>query len=434
MSGAWLNKLKPGSSRDSNRRQQDRRFSDFRETKSLYSYRSRGDANSVYSFDAEAKSLYSFDSEAKSLYSLDESKDDNSSIYSRFQPKATGSGFTEAPPPQYSLLDWILFSYSPVGDQFLGLLNINDVVSLSQVCRKWREQLIPRLPRSRRFSKWFSTSSNHEHQWHPLVKSIMLRVPLPYERQEYNLAMGFYGEYNREVGGDLGRPNYRLSMHRLTTVFGKQYLSIITTVHLDGMNLGMINKGHMDGLNWLSSCESLRELSLRRCTGIEFDDLLDLLLEAETNPPIYKNIKRGRLNRIWARADKTKGLENLRKLMLWGMDGARQLSYPEQDEPRRYRGQLEDQIGNLMDVYQTDVDWCLDTKCNHGHIKGDGAFRDYFKALFSNEERCGICARRGMIRCLKCSDGNTCEFCLGFICDQCLVSLEVTNGLELNGT
>ncbi|KAK6526129.1 hypothetical protein TWF281_011165 [Arthrobotrys megalospora] len=378
-----------------------------------------GDARSTYSVESDSKSFFSFsfeNTESKSLCDFEPTPYGDTKHSRKFSfEKAVENDY---PPPPYDIdrLEWILFYPEGVGRRFVGMLGINDVVAMSQVCRAWRKWLVPDRETGYNSLEKIEAPQNSRFpftkgglRWHPLVQTVIAATP-PSQASRYSIEpLGFYGRYHRQ--SILHWQKYEFSIPRLIGVFGEIYLSAITSLHLDGVALEMES-------NWLRYCTNLESLSIRRCAGITLDKLVDLVLGPEEENQGGSSKKKKQKTPVHISRP-----ENLRILRFWGIDGVRQLAYPHNsDQYLSDRQKLERLCERLMERYETDVNWCFDGEgCfvprEDRSILGNDPKKKY-RLLMSMAEACGVCgtARRD----LGWEDGVTCERCLGLTCKGCL--------------
>ncbi|KAF3170547.1 hypothetical protein TWF225_004216 [Orbilia oligospora] len=378
-----------------------------------------GDARSTYSVESDSKSFFSFSFEnAESTSLCDFETTAAAAVAANDGAKPTRKlSFEKSPvdvegsPPPYDVdqLEWILFYPRGVGKHFVGMLGINDVVAMSQVCRAWRRWLVPErdfvdvdVEKSDN-PQWnmssFLPSIKTGPQWHPLVQTVIASNPPSQGTRDFIEPLGFYGRYHRQ--SILHWQKYEFSIPRLLGVFGENYLSAITSLHLDGAGLDTKS-------DWLRYCANLESLSIRRCAGITLDRLVDLVLGPEDENSASSSKKKKQKS-----AYHTPRPEKLRVVRFWGIDGARQLAYPHNsDQYISDRHKLEKYCDRLMDRFETDVWWGLG---------GDMTARDWnkrYRLLISMEEKCGVCGKAR--KHSGWPDGVSCERCLGFNCWGCM--------------
>ncbi|KAK6513195.1 hypothetical protein TWF506_009358 [Arthrobotrys conoides] len=379
-----------------------------------------GDARSTYSVESDSKSFFSFSFENAESTSLCDFENTTTTTSTTVAANEGGTklgrklSFEKSPvdgegsPPPYDVdqLEWILFYPRGVGKQFVGMLGINDVVAMSQVCRAWRKWLVPEreivgadVEKSEKTMPSFLPLIETGPQWHPLVQTVIASNPPSQGTRDFLEPLGFYGRYHRQ--SILHWQKYEFSIPRLLGVFGENYLSAITSLHLDGA--GLDTNSH-----WLRYCASLESLSIRRCAGITLDRLVDLVLGPEDENSASSSKRKKQKSAVHAPRP-----EKLRVVRFWGIDGARQLAYPHNSE--QYisdRHKLEKYCERLMDRFETDVWWGLG---------GDMMDRDRnkrYRLLISMEEKCGVCGKAR--KHSGWPDGVSCERCLGFNCWGCM--------------
>ncbi|KAK6337193.1 hypothetical protein TWF718_009975 [Orbilia javanica] len=386
-----------------------------------------GDARSTYSVESDTKSFFSFsfeNAESRSLCDFETTVPTASTatksvaIATYGNEKSAGEFWFEKPaidaecsPPPYDVdqLEWILFYPGGVGKRFVGLLGINDVVALSQVCRAWRRWLVPERSivdgdfEKRENPQWnmssFVPPARKEMQWHPLVQTVIASTLPSQTTRHFIEPLGFYGRYHRQ--SIIHWQKYEFSIPRLLGVFGEPYLSAITSLQLDGTVLDTKS-------NWLRYCTNLESLSIRRCAGVTLERLVDLVLGPEEEPPTGSSKKKKQKSPVQVLVP-----ERLRILKFWGIDGARQLACPHNSDHLAERHKLERFCERLMEKFETDVEWG-----SSGAIPRSFLTKDQDTLLISMEEMCGVCGKARKGSGLK--DGVICERCLGFNCRECL--------------
>ncbi|KAK6507992.1 hypothetical protein TWF481_006411 [Arthrobotrys musiformis] len=389
-----------------------------------------GDARSTYSVESDSKSFFSFsfeNAESTSLCDFETTGSttahDGAKLNHKFsfeKSKAFGvsaAAERECSPPPYDVdkLEWILFYPGGVGKRFVGMLGINDVVALSQVCKAWRKWLVPereaadyyhdlKIEKGENLPQWNLSPAEAGPRWHPLVQTVIAATPPSQRARDFIEPLGFYGRYHRQ--SIIHWQKYEFNVPRLLGVFGETYLSTISSLHLDGVALDTKS-------DWLRYCTNLESLSIRRCAGVTLDRLVDLLLGPESEESSGGTSSKKKKQKGSA-AVQVPRPEKLRSLRFWGIDGARQLAYPHNsDQHISDRHRLEKWCERLMERFETDVSWCFG-----GEAVGHLSSRRRYRMLISMEERCGVCetARKDS----GWEDGITCERCLGFNCRRCL--------------
>ncbi|RVD89527.1 uncharacterized protein DFL_000531 [Arthrobotrys flagrans] len=344
-----------------------------------------GDTGSTYSVESDSKSFFSFSFENAESRPLCDFETTAAAVAAKsarlsFEKSAVEDGECAPPPYDVDQLEWILFYPGEVGKRFVGILGINDVVALSQVCRAWRRRLVPEReivdvdPEKSENPQWnmssFIPNTKTGPQWHPLVQTVIASTLPSQGSRDFMEPLGFYGRYHRQ--SIIHWQKYEFSIPRLLGVFGETYLSAITSLHLDGAALDTKS-------NWLRYCTNLESLSVRRCAGITLDRLVDLVLgpeeETSSNPSKKKKQKS---------AVQVPVPEKLQSVRFWGIDGVRQLAYPHNSDQRiSDRHKLERYCERLMEKFETDVWW------GFGEEMMEQDWNKRYRLLISLEERCG---------------------------------------------
>ncbi|KAK6537195.1 hypothetical protein TWF694_011392 [Orbilia ellipsospora] len=321
---------------------------------------------------------------------------------------------TDTSPPPYDYLEWILLCSPHISPRFIGLLSIDDIVSLSQVCRSWRHLLVPA------FRNQFSSVINLEYEWHPLVTSLVARVLPTTQPDESELSeMIPYTRYPIDQGSEESRRGF--SIFKLIKVFRNEYFSALTTVDLDGTRLN----AYTSNLKWVNCCTNLEKLSIRRCAGVRLEDLANVLL-------LQDNFERGyTTNKFDYRRLRSKRNPNvskqLSKVYFWGIEGTQRMAWSHFDnEDDSNRRELEVLCRKMIKVYNTDVRFCTgfenQEREQRPFERGYSRPGPQYRVLFSAIETCGICHKTRQRQCRTCKPKvTTCERCLGFVCSDCLV-------------
>ncbi|EPS40919.1 hypothetical protein H072_5174 [Dactylellina haptotyla CBS 200.50] len=311
------------------------------------------------------------------------------------------------PPPAYDLLDWVLFFPSPVSASFVGLLAIEDLISLSQVCRSFRCHLIPTF----RYGKHSHRMSNLEREWHPLVKSVVANTSVS-ERPAHSAwrEMTPYAHYLEEQ--KTNRSGF--DIFRLIKVFRNEYFNAITTIDLDGLKL---NK-YTSNLKWVHLCTNLEKLSIRSCSGVTVKDLATVLLHTEERKKKSKKSD----DRVFVPQKHSQVSAKLQTVLFWGVHGTQRLAFSHNEmEDVSSREILEEQCYTLMMTYKTDLRWCAGKRSVTDSERFSRKKTPQYMVLYSTMESCSICKKISAAQCRACDSGSTCERCLGFVCNDCLV-------------
>ncbi|KAK6513197.1 hypothetical protein TWF506_009360 [Arthrobotrys conoides] len=292
------------------------------------------------------------------------------------------------------LLEWILFTPSPVTSILQSQLSTVDVIRLSRVCRKWRAHLIPHF---------LKTTTEDEVEWHPLVRTLAVARLTAQQEKHCFVYRGMRGRLytGEDVKRDrsFSRIDSGINLTLFSRCFGNDYLRAITRIYLDGARIRRYSTDNMK-LAWVRKCKSLVFLSLRWCISINVNDLSWVLLAEEQGDS--ESTDSDRLS------DRDTIPPKLHTLMIWGVSGVWGTS--------KSWGRMKNDheiCDKLMETYKTDLEWCSGLP----HSGDDWKVK---RALDAATLVCTVCSKAQKAKCLDCELQNTCEGCGGYICDQCL--------------